>query len=447
MLPDMSESRGKLSEALFLEASTQASEGVQALDFMRELYPICRSITGDGLRRTLQMIGDRIPLQISEVPSGSTVFDWQVPKEWNVREAYLVDPNGRRVLDFRENNLHLVNYSCPVRRRMSLEELRPHLHTRPDRPDWIPYRTSYYRENWGFCLTQRQLEQLIPGEYEVVIESSLDEAGSLSYAQCVLPGDTDREFLLFTHCCHPSTCNDNLTGIAIATALARWLGNRTHRYTFRFVFAPATIGSITWLAGHEPHLHRIEHGLVLGLLGDGAPLSYKPSRRETCITDRIGAYVMQRMGIDGRLREFGPYGYDERQFCSPGFDLPVGRLTRSSNGEYDQYHTSADNMDIVSAGALAGSFWAALQFLAIADTNQVFINRSPKCEPRLGKYGLYSATGGTGPDAFEQALLWLLNQADGSKDLLQIAVRAGIPFALVWRAAEALERAGLLRPA
>ena len=436
----------KLSEILNAPAEACAADGERAFELIRELYPICRSITGDGVRATLGRIGERIALSTFEVASGTTAYDWTVPKEWNIRAAYIRNARGQKIVDFADNNLHVVNYSTPVNRRMSLEELRPHLYASSEHPDWIPYRTSYYRETWGFCLTQRQLDALEEGEYEVVIDSQL-EPGNLTYAECVIPGTSSREMLLFTHCCHPSTCNDNLTGLAVTTLLAERLLKCEHRLTYRVVFAPATIGSITWLSRNEANLHRIEYGLVLGLLGDSAPLQFKRSRRGSTPIDQVAEYVLRGQYPDARLVDFSPYGYDERQFCSPGIDLPLGRLTRSSNGEYAEYHSSADNLEFIRASALGESLRAILQIIATADSNQRYVNLQPKCEPRLGKYGLYRPTGGSGPNRFEYALFWILNQSDGEHSLLDIARRSGIPHGELAEAAAALEQAGLLRAA
>ena len=429
----------------------QTMEGCRAVarriwPFMEELYPICRSITGDGVRQTLALISARAPLVLSEVPSGTPVFDWEVPREWNIREAWIEDPAGHRVVDLRNHTLHLMSYSVPVNRTLSLAELRPHLHSLPDHPDWIPYRTSYYREDWGFCLTHRALESLVEGLYKVRIDSSLTQ-GSLTYGECVIQGESDDEFLIFTHICHPSLCNDNLTGMALAAALAVELRASHPRLTFRFVFGPGTIGSIVWLAQNEANIGRVRHGLVLGLLGDSGPLTYKRSRRGSADIDRIAGHVLAGISASSRCIDFSPYGYDERQLCSPGFNLPVGRLTRTPNGEYPEYHSSADNFSIVSESALAESLLACATIMRLADRNESYLNLSPKCEPRLGKRGLFRPTGGTEPDAFEHALLWVLNQSDGSSSLLDIAERSRLPFDTIAGAADALLEVNLLRTA
>ncbi|MCW5652281.1 DUF4910 domain-containing protein [Hydrogenophaga sp.] len=417
----------------------------EAWALMQRLYPVCRSITGDGVRETLAVVGERIALQLHEVPSGLPVFDWTVPQEWNVREAWIKDPAGQKVVDLRDHSLHLMSYSTPVHARMPLSELRAHLHSLPDHPDWIPYRTSYYREAWGFCLPHRQLQALPEGEYEVFIDSTL-APGHLSYAECVVPGRSEQEFLVFTHICHPGLCNDNLTGIAVATALAAALAQGpTPRLTYRFVFAPGTIGSITWLARNEARLGAVRDGLVIGLLGDRGPLTYKRSRREDAGIDRLAEHLLPQLAPGTRLIPFSPYGYDERQLCSPGFNLPVGRLTRTPNNEYPQYHSSADDFDLIDRQALAESMAACATLLRAADREGRYLNLNPKCEPMLGKRGLYRPTGGGHPGEFEHALLWVLNQSDGGRSLLQIAQRSGLAFDTVADAAQALEEVGLLR--
>lgn len=412
-----------------------------AFDLMRELYPLCRSITGDGVRRTLDLLHTWAPLERSEVPSGTAVYDWEVPKEWNIRDAYVADSRGRRVIDFRALNLHVMSYSTPVRAQMTRHELEPHLHSLPEQPDLVPYRTSYYRENWGFCLSQRMRDSLGEGPFEVCIDSSLTE-GHLSYGECVVPGISSDEVVIYTHVCHPSLANDNLTGMAVAAAMARELRRQQPQLTWRFVFAPGTIGSLTWLSRNEALLPRIKAGLVIGLLGDDAPLTYKPSRRGDTLIDRVVPQVLA--GCGGREIPFEPYGYDERQFCSPGFDLPFGRLTRSPNGCYPQYHNSADNLSFIRVDALAGAVQALATVMHTLDANQRYVNLSPKGEPRLGKRGLYANVGGTGPGMYEQGLLWLLNQSDGHQDLVSIAQRSGIPFAVLDQGAKALQTAGLL---
>jgi aminopeptidase-like protein len=409
----------------------------------RRLYPICRSITGKGVRDTLAIVREHINLEIHEVPSGTPVFDWVVPDEWNIRDAYIKDPQGRRVVDFQRHNLHVMSYSTPVRSRMSLKELRPYLHHDPQRPDAIPYRTSYYRRHWGFCLSQRQADALADVDYEVVIDSDLSP-GSLTYGELFIPGRTDREVLIFTHVCHPSLANDNVSGMALATLFGAALAAAPGRHSVRMVFAPGTIGCITWLAQNEARLGKIDHGLVIGLLGDRGPLTYKRSQRSDAMVDRVAEYVVRETGPQHRVIDFHPYGYDERQLCSPGFNLPVGRLTRSPNEGYPEYHSSADDLSLIDPQALAQSYATLARIVHILDANGVYRNLSPKCEPQLGKRGLYRSTGGGGRTAADDALLWVLNQSDGTRSLLQIAQRAGIGFEIIEQAALDLERVGLL---
>ena len=419
-----------------------AAEARALYDFAARLYPICRSITGAGVRQTLGLIRARIPLQIHEVPTGTRVFDWRVPEEWNVEDAAVLDPDGRRVVDFQAHNLHLVGYSEPIQASMSLQELSPRLHVLPEHPDWIPYRTSYYSRSWGFCMRARERAALRPGRYRVEVRTSLAK-GSLSYGELLLPGRSREEVLFFTHICHPSLANDNTSGMAVATALAEWLAREPRRFTYRLVFAPGTIGSLTWLRRNEPRLSRVRHALVLALLGDPGALTYKRSRRDTSEIDEIAAYVLAG---EGTTVPFSPYGYDERQLCSPGFNLPAGRLTRSVNGGYPQYHTSADDLTLITPQALAASLAACRRIVEVMESNRRFVNLKPKGEPRLGARGLYGALGGAGPKQHEHAMLWLLNQSDGAHSLLDIARRSQLPVALLREAAAALESAGLLAP-
>ena len=420
--------------------------GENMYQLIGDLYPICRSITGDGFRQSLHILQQIIPLQIHEVPSGTPVFDWVVPREWNVRDAYVKDPSGEKVIDFKRSNLHLLNYSIPERGYYSLAELKEHLYSLPETPDWIPYRTSYYSEKWGFCLTDRQLQAMPDGEYEVFIDTSL-VAGHLTYGEYVLHGETDDEVLISCHSCHPSLANDNLSGMALAAFLARHLESQNRRFTYRFLFIPGTIGSITWLALNENTIPRIKHGLVVTCVGDPGKSTYKKSRRGDAEIDRAVLHVLKHSGQDYQVREFSPYGYDERQYCSPAFNLAVGSLSRTPNGGYPEYHTSADNLDLVQPDYLADSFDKYLAVIDVLEHNRYYMNQNPKCEPQLGKRGLYGTLGGRKeiPD-FEFALLWVLNFSDGNFSLLDIAEKSEISFTVVKEAAEALLKADLLKP-
>lgn len=422
-----------------------ASVGRVMHALVRELYPICRSITGNGVRETLARLKQEIPLDLHEVPSGTQVFDWTVPREWNIRDAFVKNSSGERVIDFRAHNLHVVNYSVPVQCTMSLAQLRPHLHTLPEQPDLIPYRTSYYRESWGFCLAHRQLEQLPEDEYEVCIDTTLAD-GHLTYGECLVQGDSDEEVLVSSHTCHPSLCNDNLSGVVVATYLARYLAERPRRYSYRFLFLPGTIGSITWLSLNEARARAIRHGLVLTSIGDRAGFTYKKSRRGDARIDVAVSHVLRHLQGDHATVDFSPYGYDERQYCSPGFNLPVGCLMRSRFGEFPQYHTSADNPDFVEAAQLADSLATILSVFEVLEKDRAYINTNPKCEPQLGRRGLYGAMGGARVKQLEMAMLWVLNLSDGRYGLLDIAQRAGLPFTLVNDAAQLLRNHDLLAP-
>jgi aminopeptidase-like protein len=423
--------------------------GEELYKLVAELYPICRSITGDGVRRTLEIVDREIGgLEVHEVPTGTQVLDWTVPREWNVRDAWVADAAGRRVIDFQASNLHLVGYSVPVRATMGLAELKEHLFTLPDQPDWVPWRTSYYAERWGFCASQRLVDGLPEGDYEVCVDTTLAD-GHLTYGEHLVEGRTDEEVLVSCHVCHPSLANDNLSGIAVATRLARRLaeGGRP-RYSYRFLFAPGTIGAITWLAGNEDRLDRVRHGLVLACVGDPGGFTYKRSRRGDAEIDRVVAHVLGRSGHPHQLVDFSPYGYDERQFCSPGFDLPVGSLSRTPYARYPEYHTSADDLDLVGPAQLQESLELCWEVVGVLEANRRYVNLSPKGEPQLGRRGLYGSIGGRS-DAEERqmAMLWVLNQSDGAHSLLEVAERSGLPFTLLAEVAATLEEAGLLRGA
>jgi aminopeptidase-like protein len=426
-----------------IEGSDPAEQGRALHSFAAELYSICRSITGDGLRRTLQLIGEKIPLETSEVPTGTPVLDWTVPKEWNIRDAYIRRPGGDRIIDFRSSNLHVMSYSAPVRATMTLSELKPHLFTLPDHPDWIPYRTSYYQENWGFCLSHKQMLALEDGEYEVSIDSTLAD-GHLTYGECYLPGRSDQEILVSCHACHPSLANDNLSGLAVATFLARLVSAQERYYSYRFLFAPGTIGAITWLARNREIVPRIRHGLVLTGIGDNGAFHYKKSRRGSAGVDRAMAHVLGHLSPGSEILDFSPYGYDERQFCSPGFNLPVGCLMRSVWGTFPEYHTSADSLDFIRPERLAESLRACAATMDVLENNRSYCNQSPYGEPQLGRRNLYRSTGGASIGDEISARLWVLNFSDGEHSLLDIAERSGMPFAAIQDAAELLRESGLL---
>ncbi len=454
--------------------NSDRSAGLHSL--AAELFPICRSITGDGFRRSLEIISRWVPMERHEVPTGTPVLDWEVPREWNIRDAWIKNASGERVVDFQANSLHVLNYSVAVpRTKLSWAELRSHLHFRPDRPDAIPYRTSYYRDAWGFCVTLRQFQAMeqAGGDYEVCIDSSL-KPGALTYGEFFHPGECSDEILFSCHACHPSLANDNLSGMTVLAALARELAAQRTRYSYRFLWVPGTIGAITWLARNEAGLGRIRMGLVVSCVGDPGAFTYKRSRRGGW-NDELVEKVLAETGEPFRVRPFSPLGYDERQYCSPGFNLPVGCLMRTPNGEYPEYHTSADNLNLVTPAALAESLEVVRRIVLAAEATPAtrlaspdraeplrplrlvpemgpagqrrYLNLRPKGEPQLGRRGLYGSTGGgVSTPAAETALLWVLNFSDGRHSLASIAGRSGLAIDDVINAAERLVAVGLLAP-
>ena len=447
-----------------LAALDRETVGRSMMDLAAELYPIRRSLTGDGVRATLESIGRRIPLEVHELPTGTPILDWTVPREWNAREAWIRDPSGRKVVDFADHNLHLVGYSTPVDCRMTLDDLRSRLHSLPDQPDLIPYRTSYYEETWGFCLPHRLLKSLPDGEYEAFIDTSLED-GSMTWGECLLPGASAAEVLVSSHVCHPQLANDNLSGIAVAVHLAETLARvPERRYSYRFLFAPGGIGAIAWLARNRDRLDTFRHGLIAANLGDSGGFHYKKSRGGDHEIDRAVGGALAGLGEDLVVEDFSPFGYDERQYCSPGFDLPVGVLTRTPWGRYPEYHTSADDLSFIGAEALAGSLAAYLATVAVLEEerngpatrpqarttgertadDRRYRNLEPFGEPQLGRRGLYGGLGGAGREDLEIAMLWVLNQSDGEHSLSDIAARSGLALEILDEAAHALREAGLL---
>ena len=423
-----------------------AGVGAEIVALMRELYPLPRSLTGEGVRETLRRVSEVVPLEVSEVASGTPIFDWTVPREWNIREAWIAAPDGRRIVDFAESNLHVLGYSVPVRARMTGAELQERLHSLPEHPDWIPARTAYWAETWGFCLSDRQRAEIeADTEYEVCIDSTLAD-GHLTYAEAVLPGEVEDEVLLTTYVCHPSLCNDNLSGIAVLAFAGRALAERPRRYTYRLLFSPGTVGPLAWLARNQGRLDRVRAGLVVSCVGDRGPLRYKRSRRGDTAVDRAAGAVLS--GEAGALVEdFVPWGGDERQFCSPGFDLPFGALTRTPHGLFPEYHTSADDFDVVDADSLAGSLDALLAITETLEGERVFASRSPYGEPQLGRRGLYREISAGVPRDEEQeqrALMWVLSLADGRHSLAGMAERSGLPLAVLEAAAARLAAADLV---
>ena len=430
--------------------------GEALLALVADLLPLRRCLTGQGLRETLARMGEIVPVAVTEIPTGEAAFDWTVPPEWRVAEAHITLPSGRRVADWRASPLHLVQYSRPVRARMTVAELAPHLHSLPDQPGLIPYRTAYYAPAWGFCLSHHDLEALRDelgerGEADVVIDADLFD-GSMSVGEIVVPGETDDEILISAHACHPHLANDNASGLAVAVALAaERIAGPMRRHTLRVLIAPGTLGAIAWLARNQERLDRIRHGLVLSNLGDAGGITYKRSRRGTLhaplAIDRAVGVAMRDRGAPLDTRPWTPDGYDERQFGSPGIDLPVGRLTRTPHGEYAEYHTSGDDLNLLSAASLADSLGVLRGTLAVLDGDGRFRNLRPFGEPQLGRRGLYAPIGGQAfPPEAQSALTWVLALADGEHTLLDTAERSGLSFGTIRGAADRLLETDLLSP-
>lgn len=428
----------------FLDKDRIEKAGQEMYDLMVRLYPINRSITGNGVRETLEIIQEYIPLHINEAPTGTQVFDWVIPDEWNVRDAYIKNSRGEKVVDFQKSNLHILNYSVPVHEKMGLNELKKHLFTLPEYPEWIPYLTSYYNEKWGFCMPHNQFLSLPDDVYEVKIDSTL-EPGFLTWGELYLPGETDEEILLSCYLCHPSMCNDSLSGVVLLSLLGKVLMQLERKYSFRLLFIPETIGAITWLNQNEDKVKKIKCGLVATCVGDPGPSTYKRTRQANHYLDKIVEKVLADSGEPYELLDFFPMGSDERQFSSPGFNLPVGSLMRTPYARFPQYHTSADSLDFVGPTYLANSYQKYLQVLHILESDNYYLNLNPKCEPQLGKRGIYNLIGGqkSGRD-FDFALLWVLNLSDGQNSLLDIASRSGMPYELILRVAVILQSHELL---
>ena len=412
---------------------------------VRELFPINRSLTGAGVRETLAILARHIQLEVTEVPSGTAVLDWQVPLEWNIRSATIRALDGRYLVNFADNNLHIVGYSKPIHKEVSRAELAQHVHTLPDQPELIPYRTGYFADDWGFCMPDNLWRTMQDESYRIDIDSDLSP-GSLTYGELFLPGQLPEEVLITAHVCHPSLANDNLSGIAVALALAMRQARLPRRLGYRFLFIPATIGAITWLARNEGHLAKIRYGLVLTCVGDAGQFHYKRSRSGASIDSAV-AHVLRHSGHSHEIVPFSPYGYDERQFCSPAFDLPMGCLMRSVHGTFPEYHTSADNCDFVKPEALDQSYEVVATLLDLLDANWTYVRTDGRGEPQLGRRGLYRAIAGQkeAGGASQMDLLWLLNLADGNYSLLEMAERAGIPFGRLQKAVRLALDADLIR--
>ena len=424
------------------------SSGRALHELAARLYPLRRSIAGRAVRETLAALAERAPIATLEIASGTPVFDWVTPREWELHESYFVAPDGRRLADAAVHNLHALNFGAAYRGRVARAELERHLHSLPDRPDAIPYRTSYWREEWGFCLPHRLRQSLPEGEYEVVIDA-VHRDGAMSWGECALAGESRDEVLFSTHLCHPQLANDNLSGLVVMTALAAELAARPRRrLSYRFLFLPGTIGAIAWLATHPGERARIRHGLVAAGLGDGGRFHYKKTRRGDAPVDALVPRVLAALGEEAVVEEFVPFGYDERQYNSPGIALPVGSLTRTPWGRYPEYHTSMDDLDFVRPEHLERSLEVYRAVVDALERRVVYRSRNPQGEPMLGKRGLYRDLGG-GDEGRERelALLWVLNLSDGEHDLETIAERSRMPLEKIRAAADALLAVDLLETA
>ena len=402
--------------------------GIEIYSFIEKLFPICRSITGNGTRKTLELIKQHIPIEINDIPSNTKVFDWNVPKEWNIIDAYVKNSKGEKIIDFKISNLHILQYSISIHKKISLDELKNHLYTLEEYPNWIPYKTSYYQENWGFCMSYKQFQTLEDDEYEVFIDSTL-ENGSLTYGELFFKGEIEDEILFSTYICHPSMCNDNLSGVSLLTFLAKTLIDKKTKYSYRFLFIPETIGAISWLAKNENNVHKMKYGVVATCVGDSGQLTYKKTKQGNTLIDKIVEKILVDSRDSYEIVDFFPTGSDERQFSSPGFNIPVGSLVRTLYGKFPEYHTSADNMDFMNSKSLQDSFAKYHSIIYVLENNMIYKNQNPKCEPNLGKRKLYDLIGANKElPSNSNSIFWLLNQSDGNTSLLEIATKSNISF-------------------
>ncbi len=419
-----------------ISSKTFIDLGQEMYALAERLFPICRSITGPGFRETLRILEEITgPMATHRYATGTKAFDWTIPKEWVIRDAWIKNSRGEKIVDFKRNNLHVVGYSTPVHKKMSLEELQPYLHSLVEQPDAIPYLTSYYKERWGFCLSQKQRDALLPGEYEAYIDSDLKQ-GHVTLGEVVVEGETEEEILFSTYCCHPSMANNELSGPLLCSFLARHLKERGEklRYTYRFLFLPETIGSIAYLSRFGERLKKnLKAGFVVTCVGDPGEFTYKLSRRGDCYADQVALHVLSQSDVPYQVVDFFPPGSDERQYCSLGFDLPVGSLMRSMFSKYPQYHTSLDDLSFVTAAALGESLQMYARVVQALEKDGTYEVTSPYCEPQLGPRGLYPSLGS---QKNNEQKIWditaLINFCDGENSLLQVGNRVNRP---VWELA------------
>jgi aminopeptidase-like protein len=417
--------------------------------YFDRLFPINRSLTGNGNRKTIEILSEIINLEIKEVPSGTVCYDWVVPPEWNVKEAWIKDSLGNIVVDFADNNLHLLGYSEPFSGKMQYETLKEHIYTLPEQPDLIPYLTSYYKRRWGFCMSHKNFEKLNQNdEYEVYIDSSLDENGSMTIAEAIIKGNTEEEVLFSTYICHPSLANNELSGPLVSTFIYEKLKQvKNLKYTYRFVFVPETIGSIYYLSQNGEYFKKhLKAGFIITCVGDSGTFTYKKSRIGNALPDRVVELLLQQTEQNYTIADFFPSGSDERQYCSPGFNLPVGSLVRTMYGKYPEYHTSGDNKEFISFEAMEKTVNKYLEIIEIIEKNDKYVNTMPFCEPQLGKRGLYPTLGSQKEmQSVVMAMMWILNLADGESDLIDISNRSKISLKELIPVVDMLIKNGLLK--
>jgi aminopeptidase-like protein len=433
--------------------------GNEMFGLIKKLFPICRSITGNGVRESLAIIKKIIPLEIFEIPTGTQVFDWKIPKEWNIKDAWIKDSSGNKIVNFKNSNLHIVSYSVPIHEKMNLDELKKYLHYIEEYPDWIPYKTSYYNETWGFCISHKQFESLEEGEYEIFIDSKL-ENGNLTYGEFFVKGEKEDEILITCYICHPSMCNDNLSGVSLVTFLAKSISNLKPTYSYRFLFIPETIGAITWLSKNEKILSKIKSTLVVTCVGDKGISCYKKTKNGNSTLDIIVKRVLEESKDEFKIVDFFPYGSDERQFSSPGINIQTGSLTRTPYNHFSEYHTSADNLEFMSKTHLADSFKKYYKIFELLekenldiknikkisknDKNEHYINSNPKCEPNLGRRGLYRTLHNKSIKMSDLAIFWILNYSDGFHSLSEISDLSKIDYNIIKENVKILEEKNLV---
>lgn len=422
------------------------NEGRGIYDLCKKLWPITRSITGNGVRETLKIIQQEIPnLTIHEVSTGTQCFDWKIPKEWNIKSAYIIDPNGKIIIDFRDNNLHVVSYSVPINKTVSLSELQQHLYSLPEQPDAIPYVTSYYEERWGFCITENQRKVLVEGDYQVCINSTLAN-GSLTYGELIVPGKSRKEVFLSTYVCHPSMANNELSGPTVTTYLTKWIQSQPRKYTYRIIFIPETIGSICYLSKNLDVMKKnIIAGYNISCVGDDNAYSYLPSRDEDTISDRIALHILEKSHSDFVKYNYLDRGSDERQYCSPGIDLPIASVMRTKYGEYEEYHTSLDNLDYISSEGLFGAYEVLTKCIDCIESNKIY-KATTLCEPQMGRRNLRPTLGASTNMAADVKLMSnILVYADGEYDLLDMANKLNISMHEMLQSIGILVEEGLLK--